>query len=357
MPMIKNITVFVLIGMAGGGARVSMAADTTLIEGFGPCAPSEAGVFNVEDASWCMVIEGSVDSEITIGDDIYDGEEIENWESEQGFTIALDLKSQSEYGEVRSYAAANFYLTDGTDHNAELTDAFIELAGLRVGVATSQFDEWFGVEVGVLNSDVISYAGAMTSQIGYVGDLGGDLSFVVSLEQGAESDETYVEETDGDVLELVTETYDYRVSGLLPHLMVGAKLQKDWGAVSAAVGYDAEAGEVATKIRLDLEINDLISAFAMFGYQADGRKPNYFGAWNGDYAAWGGFSAELTPTKVVNFQAAYEQAGTWALALNMDCSLTEQLILTPELTFTSFGPDRSIHRNAVGMTVALVTSF
>lgn len=353
--MTNKIIALALIVVVCGHATVSIGAEYAWTRGSSPCS-LEVG-FHLEEDSWCFVIDATIYSDVTIGRDIYDGENIEDWESDQGFTIAVDLRSATEYGELRSYAAVDFHRTDGAIHNAELTDAFIELGGLRLGATSSQFDEWFGFEGGVVNNDVILYAGDMTSQIAYVGDLGGDLSFVVSLEQGAESELTYVEQHDDGVLELVTAAYDYRVTGPLPHLMVGAKLQKDWGEISVGVGYDSEVGSVAAKMRVDLEFNDFLSVFAMLGYQANAQKRIYFGAWNGDYAAWSGLSVELTSNKVVNFQAAYEQAGSWALALNMDCSLTDRLILTPELNFTSFGASRSTHRDAIGMTVELVSSF
>ena len=72
----------------------------------------------------------------------------------------------------------------------------------------------------------------------------------------------------------------------MPHVVAGVKFEQGWGAVSAVGGYDSASEEFAGKLRLDVKFGDAISGFIMGGYQSDPDKPNYYGAWNGDYAFW-----------------------------------------------------------------------
>ena len=86
----------------------------------------------------------------------------------------------------------------------------------------------------------------------------------------------------------------------MPHVLAGAKFEQGWGAISGVVGYDSNVEEFAGKLRLDVKFTDMFSAFIMGGYQSGYdndfdpvtaqsiRHRNWFGAWEGDWAAWGG---------------------------------------------------------------------
>ena len=106
---------------------------------------------------------------------------------------------------------------------------------------------------------------------------------------------------------------------------------------------DPDAGEPVT---------DTISLFAMAGWQSDYNAPdfdpdtgvvttnrddmNWFGLWEGDWAAWAGFSAKLTDKATLNGQGAYEEEGTYAFALNVAYELVPGFVITPEVNYTKF---------------------
>ena len=87
----------------------------------------------------------------------------------------------------------------------------------------------------------------------------------------------------------------------MPHVLAGAKFEQGWGGISGVVGYDSNVEEFAGKLRLDVKFNEMFSAFVMGGYQSgydndfdavtgavDQDSRNWFGTWEGDWAAWGG---------------------------------------------------------------------
>ncbi|WP_271893963.1 porin [Candidatus Phyllobacterium onerii] len=87
--------------------------------------------------------------------------------------------------------------------------------------------------------------------------------------------------------------------------------------------------DIGVKARLDVNFTDTLSAWIMGGYQSDydedsfitNQNRNWYGPWEGDWAAWGGFAAKVTDKATINAQAAYEEQGIWALALNVNYEL------------------------------------
>jgi hypothetical protein len=49
----------------------------------------------------------------------------------------------------------------------------------------------------------------------------------------------------------------------------------------------------------------------------DPNDRNFFGAWEGDWAAWAGFSAKLSDKATLNGQGAYEEEGKKAPMLSL----------------------------------------
>jgi len=103
----------------------------------------------------------------------------------------------------------------------------------------------------------------------------------------------------------------------------------------------------------------------MGGYQSDwdndngpggSRQRNYYGPWDGDWAVWGGFSAQLTEKASLNAQAAYEEDGTFAGAVNVEYAVVEGLTLQPEINYTEFGGERG-NGSAIGGTIRLQRNF
>ncbi len=97
-----------------------------------------------------------------------------------------------------------------------------------------------------------------------------------------------------------------------------------------------------------MSLTDSISAWVMGGYQSNydsdsfitNENRNWYGLWEGDWAAWGGFAFKVTEKATINGQAAYEEQGTLALALNVNYEIVPGLIIRPEINYTKFGGAR-----------------
>ena len=103
----------------------------------------------------------------------------------------------------------------------------------------------------------------------------------------------------------------------------------------------------------------MFSAWIMGGYQSDyddsfdpSRRVlderNWFGTWEGDWAAWGGISVKATDKATINAQAAWEDEGTYALALNVAYELVPGFTITPEINYTKFDGARQDCSDANG---------
>ncbi|MGH6859794.1 MAG: porin [Phyllobacterium sp.] len=305
------------------------------------CDAYGAGFFYIPGTDTCLKIDGYVRYDVAAGDDVYDGSNIgagdeETWYKRSRAEIRFDVRSETELGTLRSYADTRFQFTDGADNSALLPQAFIELGGFRIGVVDEIFGTWTGDAGEVINDDVINYQSAITNQVSYTFTGGNGFSAIVAAEQGTDSFGNF--------------DFDYLVDDYMPHVLAGAKWKQGWGGVSGVVGYDSVVEDVAIKLRLDVQVTDAISLFAMGGYQSDysaptfnpidgsvtGVKQNWFGTWEGDWAAWAGFSAKISDKASVNGQGAYEEEGTYAFALNVAYEVVSGFTITPEINYTKF---------------------
>jgi Porin subfamily len=90
-------------------------------------------------------------------------------------------------------------------------------------------------------------------------------------------------------------------------------------------------------LRVDVNITDKFSAWVLGAYQSDfdsnsfyTGESNWFGQWQGDWAVWGSVAAKISDKAVINGQAAYEDEGTYALALNVAYELVPGFKITPD---------------------------
>lgn len=322
------------------------AAGTAAIGGEEPaqyvrvCDAMGAGFYQLPQSETCLKIGGSVSYEVTGGADVYSGERLRSLSKTATATLNTETRSPTELGMLSSFIEFEDNVVDGIDEGMTLGELTIELNGLKVGASGSQFDSWLDSAGNVLSDDVIAYGGGMTNQINYTAHFGSGFSAMLGVEEGSKDDE-----------------HDYRVGNYVPHIVGGLKLDRPWGAIATVIGYDSVIEEVAAKVRLDLKLDDSLSAFIMGGYQSDPEKPNYFGAWKGTYAAWGGVSVSISPTVTFNSQAAYEESGKYALALNLDYEVVPGFMITPELNYTSFGSDPSKPDDAFAGTVSIGCDF
>lgn len=84
---------------------------------------------------------------------------------------------------------------------------------------------------------------------------------------------------------------------------------------------------------MDIKATDQLSFFVMGGYQSDVKADDYYGAWTGDYAIWGGVTAKVSDNAKVNAQVAYDEADIIAASLNVAYELVPGFVVTPEIDY------------------------
>jgi hypothetical protein len=315
------------------GARAADAvvvAEPEAVEYVRVCDVYGKGFFYIPGTETCLKVSGHVRFDAKAGDDVSKGGKLGSWKLKSRATIRFDARSDTELGTLRSYAETQFNFADGAN-DAALPHAYISLGGFRIGVTDSLYDTWTGSAGSVLNDGVIAYAGDSTNQVSYTFTGGNGFSALVGVEQGDK---------------------DHKITDYVPHVVAGAKFEQGWGGISGVVGYDSVVEEFAGKLRLDVKLTDAISAFILGGYQSgygdhskEARTSSYYGAWNGDWALWGGVTAKVSDKATVNAQLAYESEGTYAGALGVGYELVPGFTITPEINYTKFDGVRKTNKS------------
>lgn len=339
------------------GARAAdaiVAAEPEPLEYVRVCDAFGKGYFYIPGTETCLKINGYVRFDSNYGESPYTGES-NGWDAFTRGTLMFDARSDSEFGTLRSFIELRSEANNVTDTNTYLNTAIIEIAGFRAGYSDSRYDTWLNSAGNIINDDVIDYTGDRTSQVSYV--YGGDTGFaaLIGLEEGAGSYETGF---------TAVPEVSYRGNDF-PHVIGGVRYVGDWGEIAAIGGYDTRADAFGGKIRLDVKLNDKVSVFVMGGYQSDwdndkgpggSRERNYYGPWDGDWAVWGGFAAQVTEKASLNVQAAYEEDGTFAGALNVEYTVVDGLTVQPEINYTDFSGVRG-NGSAIGGTIRMQRNF
>jgi len=342
-----------LMGASGAyAADAVVVAEPEPVEYVRVCDAYGAGFFYIPGTETCLKIDGYVRYDASLGDDPYDGTNVgandnETWYKKTRAEIRFDARSETELGTLRSYAETRIEFENGDNTGGTLSQAFIELGGFRIGTADELFGSFIGYAGNVLNDDVINYQSGESNQVSYTFTGGNGFSAIIGAEQGQD--------------DVTTLGGNYIIEDYMPHVLAGAKWEQDWGGISGVAGYDSNVEEFGGKLRLDVKFSDAVSAFVMGGYQSayddsfdpdtgdvDPNNRNWFGTWEGDWAAWAGFTATLTEKASLNGQAAYESEGTWALAANVEYTFVPGFVITPEINYTKFDGARRAFSEANG---------
>ncbi|ATU92231.1 porin [Phyllobacterium zundukense] len=318
------------------GARAADAvvvAEPEPVEYVKVCDAYGAGFYYIPGTETCLKIDGLVRVDVRAGDDLGDGTALDTYKGLTRGEVRFDARSETELGTLRSYIASRFDFVDGVNSAGIIPHAYIELGGFRLGVTDSRFDAWTDGAGAVIEDGLVSYAGGRTNQASYTFTGGNGFSAIVALEQGDTA---------------------HQIEDYLPHIVAGAKIEQGWGSVSAVGGYDSNQEEFAGKVRLDVKFTDTISAFVMGGYQTGGEVDDYYGAWNGDWAVWGGASFKVTEQATINGALSYEEAGKLAAVLNVNYTLVPGFVITPEIEYVTFDDD---HDDAFGGIVRFQRNF
>jgi Porin subfamily len=322
--------------IAVSGARAADAvvvAEPEPVEYVRVCDAYGAGFFYIPGTETCLRISGYIRYDAQAGDDVYEGGELETWSKQSRVELRFDARSETELGTLRAYADTRFNFSNGANSNTQLHQGYIELGGFQVGLNDPIFGSWLGDAGDIIQDDVIQYSSDSfsTNEIRYTYEAGNGFSAVIAAEQGNNE-----------------QGYDYTIDDYMPHVAAGAKFEQNWGTIAGIVGYDSVQESFGVKARLDVKFNDAISAWAMGGYQSDydsdsfdtDSNRNWYGQWEGDWAAWAGFAAKVSDKATVNGQAAYESEGTYAFALNIGYELVPGFTITPEVNYTKFDGGR-----------------
>lgn len=345
-------TFFVLLSMAQSAtaADAVVSTEAEAMEYVRVCDAFGKGYFYIPGTETCLKVGGYVRFDNTLGESPYTDDD-EGWGGHTRATLRYDAVSDTEYGTLRSFMEHRWDIQDG-EGKVTLISAYIELGGFRAGYSDSRFDKWLDSAGNIINDDVIDFSPNRTNQISYVYKPGNGFELLVGLEEG---NGTY--SAGGATIAYEAEDWPFPIAGM--------KYKGDWGGISAIVGYDTNAESVAAKARLDLALTEVFSIFVMGGYQtnwdntsgpADSRERNFFGSWNGDWAAWGGFAAKVTDKSTINGQVAYEEDGTLATALNVEYKMVSGFKIMPEINYTDFGGARG-DDDAFGGTIRFQRDF
>jgi Porin subfamily len=377
---------------AVSGARaadVVVAREPEPVEYVRVCDMYGAGFFYIPGTETCLRMSGYFRYDIGVGDlfslqsfdkkDFFDTGEVDindTYFKRMRAALRWDARTETELGTLRGYAQINFQVDtnqgsedpDGddfgvdplpvvtTDDEFAIEDAYIELGGFRVGAVDSMFTTFTDYAGAVINDDdFVPYGpldGDITHQISYTFEAGNGIIASIALEEG--NDDTGFETPDGS---LVIDNA-FTLDSYVPHVVAGLGYTGGWGSIKAVAAYDSVWEEFAAKLRLDVKPTEKFTAFIMGGYKssedvdgfnAEGNPvtfagPNFYGNWGGDWAVWGGGSAEVTDKATINVQLAYDDYENFSAVANVEYELVPAFVVTPEIAYADnfdddFGDD------------------
>jgi len=366
--------------VAATGARAADAiviAEPEPVEYVRVCDTYGAGYFYIPGTETCMRIHGYVRAVISAGDDVYAQQlgEIDrdtyDWMTRAH--VRFSTASETELGTLRTYIDSRFQYSNGADagNTGTIRNAWIELGGLRVGMASTAFETWTGGYGTIYSDDMLSYAGKRTNFISYTINGGNGLSAMIAVEQGnRDSDIAFAgfnvrRDAPGNVLPLVDvlAAGSFLIDDYAPHIVGGVKYEQGWGGVSGVVAYDSVYEEWAAKLRLDVNATDQLSLFLMAGYKSGEDylqiDPNYgtggyhavrhdwgmyrvnntaYGDWSGDWIVWAGGQYRFNDDRTsFNLQLSYDEWENFAVGANIEHEIVPNLIITAELDYIDWG--------------------
>ncbi|UCI32725.1 porin [Mesorhizobium sp. B4-1-4] len=353
--------------IAVSGAR---AADAVVVAEPEPaeyvkiCDVYGAGYFYIPGTETCLRIGGYVRYDIGLGDvgsfdgarsvDHQDGDIHNTWFKHARFTLKTWTGQETELGTLKTYTETRFNFGNhnrgasftpasgaGTtfvpavvnDNPAgfsgvSLNFAWIQLGGLRVGKDESAFNTFIGYAGNVINDTIVPYGDFDTNVVQYYFDAGNGFSAVVSLEEGSGTVGT--------------------IDSYVPHVVGGVKWTQGWGAISGVVAYDSNYEEAAGKVRLDVNVNDAISLFAMFGYGSDNNLNDpanvisahgrgFYKQWGGNWAWWAGGTYKFNEKTAFNLQVSGDDDKNYGVAANVTYDIVKGFTVTAEVDYDHYG--------------------
>ncbi|TPK76480.1 porin, partial [Mesorhizobium sp. B2-4-15] len=309
------------------------------------CDVYGAGYFYIPGTETCLRIGGYVRYQASAGEqgsfdgrtatDHEDGGENDTWSKYARLSLRTWTGQETELGTLKTYTETRFTYSNGSS-GTSLNFAWIQLGGLRVGADESAFDTFTGYAGNVINDTLVPYGGFETNVIQYYFDAGNGFSAVVSLEQGSDQSSDSI-----DVPDATIDSY-------VPNVVGGVKYTQGWGSISGVVAYDSNYEEVAGKVRVDVNVNDAISLFAMFGYGSDNNLNDpanvisahgrgFYKQWGGNWAWWAGGTYKFNEKTSFNLQVSGDDDKNYGVAANVAYDIVKGFTVTAEVDYDHYG--------------------
>jgi len=317
------------------------------------CDVYGSGYFYIPGTETCLRIGGYVRYDIGLGDvgsfdgskafDVRTGKEQSNWDKNARFTLKTWTGQETELGTLKTYTETRFNFGNKNDYAITTSDAFnrahnkgvtlnfawIQLGGLRVGKDESAFDTFIGYAGNVIQDTIVPYGNFDTNVVQYYFDAGNGFSAVVSLEQGSGRVGT--------------------VDSYVPHVVGGVKYTQGWGAITGVAAYDANYDEFAGKVRVDFNVTNELSLFAMGGYGTDkhlvddasnfvlAHGRGFYKQWAGHWAFWAGGTYKFNEKTSFNLQVSGDQQKNYGVAANVAYDVVPGFTVTAEVDYDHYG--------------------
>ena len=127
----------------------------------------------------------------------------------------------------------------------------------------------------------------------------------------------------------------YTLDSYVPDVVGGIGYTAGWGGISVVAGYDSVCEAGAIKGRVDFNVNDALSLFFMAGWNTDwdDKGTNFYAAWYGDWALWGGGTWKFNEKAALNVQISYSEEEYFAAVANVDYELVHNFHIIPEVVY------------------------
>ncbi|MET3791744.1 porin [Aquamicrobium terrae] len=254
--------------------------------------------------------------------------------------VNMDARAETEYGTLRGYIALNFnerinavnvfddqdaflYSETTSGNRWNIDHAIIQLGGLTVAYSDSLFESLTDSAGTVVNDDLVNFTPGKSHYIAYTFDAGNGFSATLGVEDG--------------------NGFDGALDSYVPHVVAGASWTQGWGKIAGVVAYDSNYEEVSGKVRVDVNVNDALSLWAMAGFTgADndiGEIGSYYATWEGDWAVWGGGQYRFTEKAALDVQLSYDDVETFAAVVGVRYNIVPGFVIRPEVAYVSAKDD------------------
>lgn len=343
-----------LVAVSGAqAADAVVVAEPEPVEYVRVCDVYGTGYFYIPGTETCLRIGGYVRYQAAGGDlwertavDHLDGTLNGTWNKYARLSLQTWTGTETELGTLRTYTETRFQWGNGSPSNeasggfdtdgdgvgdyfgnngfdgtgVSLNFAWIELGGFRIGKDESAYTVFLDYAGGVIADDLVPYGPFDTNLVSYTFSTGNGFSAIVALETG--SDDSY--------------GHDYSIDSYMPHVVAGAKFTQGWGGIGVVGAYDSIHETWAAKLRLDVKATESVSLFVMGGY-GDDDNFNFYKPWGGEWAVWGGLTAQVSEKAAVNLQVSYDDTEQLGAALNVAYELVPGFKITPEVDYYDNG--------------------